>query len=307
MSDIPPTSAVENPAVDRAAALTPEAIENVLAEFRTWLQQLPVDGGEVTAPAGGPVDLHTLVGQFTALRHEVNLQTKALRNQQEQAAEALKLLQHTVEALEQHQDTVEEARQETEDDRLRPLFKGLVDLYDALALARRELERVRETAMPSAALFSRTDEPLPELPPEPQMRTLTFWDRLFGYDWQARVAAFTELADMRKQLAQYRERLQAQQQERRQAEMVLERGRGFVESVIAGYTMSLQRLERLLEQHGLEPLASVGTAFDPERMEVLDAVPNSGRPAGEVVEEVRRGYLWRDRVFRFALVRVAKG
>lgn len=46
--------------------------------------------------------------------------------------------------------------------------------------------------------------------------------------------------------------------------------------------------------------------FDPERMEVVEVVIDSGKPAGEVIEEVRRGYFWRGRVFRFAQVRVAK-
>jgi molecular chaperone GrpE len=305
--DNPPTGGVENAAVDRAAALTPGDIESVLADFRTWLQQLPAEAVEPPPPAGDRVDLHTLVSQFTALRHEVNLQTKAVRGQQEQSGEALKLLAQTVEVLEQQQETAEKARQEADADRLRPLLKGLVELYDALSLARRELERVRESAPLTADLFPQTDEPLPELPPEPRIRTPSFWDRLLGRDGPARVTAFTALAEMRQHLAQCRSRLLTQQEERRQAQLVLERASGFIGSVIAGYTMSLQRLERLLEQHGLEPLTCVGQPFDPEQMEVLDAVGGTDRPSGEVLEEVRRGYLWRGRVFRFALVRVAKG
>jgi molecular chaperone GrpE len=70
--------------------------------------------------------------------------------------------------------------------------------------------------------------------------------------------------------------------------------------------MSLQRIERALARHGLEPIASEGRAFDPEQMEVVEAVPGTGRPAGEVIEEVRRGYLYQSRVFRYAQVRVAK-
>jgi len=50
----------------------------------------------------------------------------------------------------------------------------------------------------------------------------------------------------------------------------------------------------------------VGEHFDPEIMEVVEAVAASGRPAGEVLEEVRRGYIWRESVFRYAQVRVAK-
>jgi molecular chaperone GrpE len=70
--------------------------------------------------------------------------------------------------------------------------------------------------------------------------------------------------------------------------------------------MGLQRIERALEQHGLEAISAAGRAFDPERMEVLEAVDQSGRPPGEVLEEIRRGYLWRGRVFRYAQVRVAR-
>ena len=70
--------------------------------------------------------------------------------------------------------------------------------------------------------------------------------------------------------------------------------------------MSVQRLERALQQHGLEPIPCVGAAFDPERMEALEIVSSSGRPSGEVIDEVRRGYAWRGRVFRHAQVRVAK-
>jgi molecular chaperone GrpE (heat shock protein) len=41
-------------------------------------------------------------------------------------------------------------------------------------------------------------------------------------------------------------------------------------------------------------------------MEVVEAVTEAGRERTEVIEEVRRGYLWRGRVFRFAQVRVAR-
>ena len=70
--------------------------------------------------------------------------------------------------------------------------------------------------------------------------------------------------------------------------------------------MSLQRLERTLRQSGLEPIPCIGQPFDPETMEAVDAAAATGLPAGQVVEEIRRGYLWRGRVFRYAQVRVAK-
>jgi molecular chaperone GrpE len=70
--------------------------------------------------------------------------------------------------------------------------------------------------------------------------------------------------------------------------------------------MGRQRLERTLSEHDLVAIPTVGETFDPERMEVVAVATDSDRPSGEVVEEVRRGYLWRGRVFRYAQVRVAR-
>jgi molecular chaperone GrpE len=78
------------------------------------------------------------------------------------------------------------------------------------------------------------------------------------------------------------------------------------DALLVGYQMGLQRLERVLAQQGLEPIACVGEPFDPEIMEVVDVVRDSERDSTEVLEEVRRGYLWNGRVFRFAQVRVAR-
>ena len=48
-----------------------------------------------------------------------------------------------------------------------------------------------------------------------------------------------------------------------------------------------------------------GPPFDPREHEAIANVPGTGRPEGEIVEEVRRGYRLRDRVIRPALVAVA--
>src|SRR5262249_2638084 len=71
-------------------------------------------------------------------------------------------------------------RQQSErDETLRPLLKSLVDAYDALALARREIKRVRDTVLPEMErmqefprrLAEKTQESSTELPssPEPPM------------------------------------------------------------------------------------------------------------------------------------------
>ena len=67
-----------------------------------------------------------------------------------------------------------------------------------------------------------------------------------------------------------------------------------------------RRVERLLPTLELEPLSCIGSSFDPELMEVVEVVGDTDQPAGTVVEEVRPGYLWRGRLFRFAQVKVAR-
>jgi molecular chaperone GrpE len=46
--------------------------------------------------------------------------------------------------------------------------------------------------------------------------------------------------------------------------------------------------------------------FDPREHEAVANVPGTGRPGGEIVDELRRGYRLRDRVIRPALVAVAE-
>ncbi len=185
---------------------------------------------------------------------------------------------------------------------MRPLLKTLVDLYDSVALAGRELQRVQDavaaTAIPieeiAAAEMNEKDEPdwRPSAPVQPP-----WWARLLGGRPSAAAAA---LADRR------RREHEARQERLRAARDSVERTRQTLAATAAGYAMTLQRVERAMAQHGLEPLAAVGRPFDPDRMEALEVVLDSGRPSGEVVEEVRRGYLWQGRVFRYAQVRVAK-
>jgi len=67
-----------------------------------------------------------------------------------------------------------------------------------------------------------------------------------------------------------------------------------------------RKLRTLLESEGVTAVeASPGTTFDPRQHEAIVTVPGTGRPEGEIVEAVRRGYRLRDRVLRPALVAVA--
>ena len=287
----------------------------MLANFRAWLQNVavppPVADGNAATP---PLDLHTLLAQFVALRHEVNLQTRSSRAQQEQSADMLRHLGEALEALRTNREPAGQTRTQDQDEAVRPLLKTLIDLYDALALAGREVQRVEQSLLPSLAEITSTPEPVPPAlvlvdVPVDQLE-LPFWARLLGVHRAVRrlVAARQPALSARQQaeVARVQAETEACRQRQARAEQAVGRVRQVLSSVVIGYTMSVQRIERALQQYDLEPIACVGEPFDPERMEAVEVVSDPGRAATEVIEEVRRGYLWQGRVFRYAQVRVAR-
>ncbi|HEV3258137.1 MAG TPA: nucleotide exchange factor GrpE [Gemmataceae bacterium] len=281
MSEWPSPAVAGDAAVHPQTVLTPEAIEGVLSDFRSWLHQLagaaPPDGvPQAPAEHAEAIDLHTLLGQFIALRHEVNLQTRAVRAQQEQGAEALRQLSQALAAVGRDHEAAETSRRQELVEQQRPLLKALVDVYDALSLAAREAQRVADLIRTSLDQVMSGAQP-----------------KLTG------LAAWLAREQLRRHAA-------ADAQRRQGLTQAADRVRQFLESLVTGYTMSLRRVERTLEQQHLEPIPCVGAPFDPEAMEVVDAVSDSGLPAGQVVEEVRPGYRWQGRLFRYAQVRVAK-
>jgi len=67
-----------------------------------------------------------------------------------------------------------------------------------------------------------------------------------------------------------------------------------------------RKLGALLESEGVSQIdAAPGRPFDPREHEAIANVPGTGRPEGEIVDELRRGYRLRDRILRPALVAVA--
>lgn len=145
--------------------MTDERIESILADFRSWLKALPQE--PPAAVPAEPFNVNALVAQFTALRHDVNMQTKAARAAVEQTNGVLQQLQ-----------SQKAAPEEPESEHLRPIVKLILDLHDALSIAHRQMEKAK----------------LPEddiEPPKVAASTPGFLARLFGavpFDavaWQA--------------------------------------------------------------------------------------------------------------------------
>lgn len=229
-------------------------IEQTLDRFRHYLRELhaPVDPPVSAPPA---FDWATLARQFTALRHDVNLQTKAVRATGEQTAEVLRAIPKPAEAAP-----------------VQPWLKAIVDIADNLALALRQVDRSTESLRP---LLERPAEAAPAAAPR------GFFARLFGGHPE-----LTEAATERSKLA--------------------EKVEPMLEGIAEGYTMSLHRVQKLLEQLGFEPITAIGRPFDPELMEVIEVAVGTDQPVGTVVEEFRRGYRHSGKVFRFAQVKVAR-
>jgi len=74
-----------------------------------------------------------------------------------------------------------------------------------------------------------------------------------------------------------------------------------------GMEIFSDKLNALLEAHGLLQTARVGMIFDPSRHEAVDACDTSLVASGAVAEVVENGWLYEGHVLRFAKVIVAKG
>lgn len=74
-----------------------------------------------------------------------------------------------------------------------------------------------------------------------------------------------------------------------------------------GVELTDRQLQSMLEKHGIKPVAPMDQPFDPNLHQAMFEVPNSGKPAGTVVQVLQPGYVIHGRLLRPALVGVAKG
>jgi molecular chaperone GrpE len=80
---------------------------------------------------------------------------------------------------------------------------------------------------------------------------------------------------------------------------------GTAEQMRHGVELIVKQMEEILRQLQVNPISTVGEAFDPRIHEALGSVERDDLPDQHVAEEIRRGYKLRERLLRPALVRVA--
>ncbi len=73
-----------------------------------------------------------------------------------------------------------------------------------------------------------------------------------------------------------------------------------------GVTMIQGKLLKLLEQEGVTPIEAVGKPFDPYKHEAVMEIETAECPPGTVVEEIRKGYIYRDKTLRPTMAKVAR-
>jgi molecular chaperone GrpE len=73
-----------------------------------------------------------------------------------------------------------------------------------------------------------------------------------------------------------------------------------------GVELIYRQFEDALQKIGVQPILSVGQAFDPRVHEAIEMVDTTDVPDHHVLDELQRGYKYKERLLRPAMVRVAR-
>lgn len=82
--------------------------------------------------------------------------------------------------------------------------------------------------------------------------------------------------------------------------------RRFIKSLAQGQEITLQRFEQLLSRRKVYPIECLGKPFDAGTMNTIAIASNPQFDNGRVLEELRKGFMFEDKVLRLAEVKVNK-
>lgn len=77
------------------------------------------------------------------------------------------------------------------------------------------------------------------------------------------------------------------------------------EAIAQGLELTLESFLKVLHKHGVEPIATDGE-FDPNLHECLMQVPSEDKSDGEILQVLQKGFVYKQRVLRPAMVSVVK-
>lgn len=78
-----------------------------------------------------------------------------------------------------------------------------------------------------------------------------------------------------------------------------------LESLKKGLSLVLAQFEKLIKDHGVEPIKAIGERMDPHKHEALFQEHQENVEDGVILDEIQRGYSCRGRVIRTSKVKVA--
>ncbi len=79
------------------------------------------------------------------------------------------------------------------------------------------------------------------------------------------------------------------------------------EDVVKGVKMIFDNLRKTLQDNGLKEIKSLGERFDPIKHESIQKINTNGKKEDEIVEEIQKGYMFKEKVLRPSKVKVASG
>jgi molecular chaperone GrpE len=74
----------------------------------------------------------------------------------------------------------------------------------------------------------------------------------------------------------------------------------------SGVELIYRQFQDALQKTGVQPIAAVGQVFDPRIHEAVEMVDTTEVPDHHVLDELQRGYKYKERLLRPAMVRVAR-
>lgn len=276
--------------------LTTHEIEDILDRFRAWLHEAneELDHPEIVALAehllqpgssngeasseqlAGSVGLLQVADSFTALRHEIKLQTKGLRGLQDHVRANQQAVETAVDELESTRRDAIESAEKSVLATARPLILGLLDIDEAIGQA----VKTTDQAM-TARDHSRLAKPslIDEL--EGKFHQLPAWKRMWLTGFWKQVRQGLEEAPETPPPASQTETLE-------------------------GLRLLQARVRRVLSESEVEPTQCVGQRVNPRTMRVVEVIDDPAQPPETVVEEIRTGYQWKGITLRPAEVRATK-
>jgi molecular chaperone GrpE len=82
---------------------------------------------------------------------------------------------------------------------------------------------------------------------------------------------------------------------------------GTAKGIVEGLEMIKRQFLSAVDRFGVKQVESIGKAFDPNVHEAVSQIYSDAYAAGQIVEEMRKGYLIGEKLLRAAMVAVSRG